>query len=62
MMGMHPYFLTELKQQVENYVPEELVSALLAVYEAEVDDRFSTEPKAQIFERMTYKAIGRTGE
>ncbi len=62
MLGMHPYFLIELKQQIEHYAPEELVRALLAVYQAEVDDRFSTEPKPQIFERMTYRIINATGE
>lgn len=62
MMGMNPFFLKELKLQVEHYVPEELVQALMAVYQAEVDDRFSAEPKPQLFERMTYKVINKAGE
>ncbi len=62
MMGMNPYFLKDLQQQAERYAPEELVKALLAVYQAETDDRFSAEAKAQIFERMTYRIVGATGE
>lgn len=62
MLGMHPYFLIELKQQIEHYAPEELVTALLAVYQAEVDDRFSTETKPQLFERMVYRIVSPTGE
>ncbi|GEM_PF-2299884 len=62
MLGMHPYFLNDLKQQMEHYTPEELTKALLDVYRAEVDDRFSSEAKPQVFERMIFRVVGAAEE
>ncbi len=51
-LRMHPFLLQRLREQAAKFKPEELAGMLHRVYEAEVADRFSTESKQQIFERM----------
>ncbi len=61
-LRVHPFFLQKIQEQSGQFKPAELVAALRAVYETELADRFSTESKEQIFERMTLKILRPTGE
>src|SRR5690606_11697147 len=54
-LRMHPFHLQRLREQALKQMPEVLAANLRRVYEAEVADRFSTESKQQIFERMILK-------
>lgn len=57
-LRMHPFLLQVLAKQAAQYEPEALVDGLLAVYQAEVYDRFmSYDAKQQIFERMIIRIL-----
>ena len=61
-LRVHPFFLQKIQEQAGQFKPAELVAALRQIYEAELADRFSTEAKEQIFERMTLKILRPGGE
>ena len=61
-LRVHPFFLQKLQEQAAQFKPAELVAAIRAVYETELADRFSTESKEQIFERMTLRILRPSGE
>ncbi len=61
-LRIHPFFLQKLQEQAGQFQPAELVAALRAVYETELADRFSTESKEQIFERMSLRILRPAGE
>jgi len=54
-LRMHPFHLQRLRELALKQKPEVLAANLRRVYETEVADRFSTESKQQIFERMILK-------
>lgn len=61
-LHIHPFFLIQLRRHAAKYSPAQLVAGLKRVYQAEVDDRFSTLGKEQIFERMIVEIMQKPGE
>ncbi len=61
-LRIHPFFLQKIQEQAGQFKPAELVAALREVYQTELADRFSSESKEQIFERMTLRILRPAGE
>jgi DNA polymerase III delta subunit len=56
-LRLHPFLLQGVAKQAALHESDALIDSLLAVYQAEVDDRFTTEAKQQIFERMIIRIL-----
>jgi DNA polymerase III delta subunit len=56
-LRLHPFLLKELQSQASHHKPEEMAKALIAIYQAEVDDRFIASGAQQNFERMILKIL-----